>query len=194
MSLNDYLLNRNININYLEGFSQQIPEQTKDLISLCKDCKLIIEIGFNAGHSSETFLKNSKADVLSFDIGYHQDYLNIGKNYIDNIYPDRHSLIIGDSTVSIPKFKYELKADLIFIDGGHSYEVATADLLNCKKFSHKDTIVILDDTHFNESTMAPFNRDVNKAWENALTTGLVTEIKRMEYSEGRGMSWGKYLV
>ena len=75
-----------------------------------------MEIGFNAGHSSELFLKYTSAHVTSFDLGEHP-YVSHAKEYID-AYPGRHSLIIGDSTVTVPKCigKY----DIIFIDGGHS--------------------------------------------------------------------------
>ena len=76
-----------------------------------------MEIGFNAGHSAELFLKYTSAHVTSFDLGDHP-YVTHAKEYIDAYYPGRHSLILGDSTVTVPKCigKY----DIIFIDGGHS--------------------------------------------------------------------------
>ena len=63
-----------------------------------------MEIGFNAGHSAELFLSNNKnINVLSFDIGGHQ-YVKYGKEFIDNKYPNRHALILGDSVQTVPSF------------------------------------------------------------------------------------------
>ena len=54
MSLNKYLGGLNI-----EGHSQQVPQQIHLLKQFCKikRIKNIMEIGFNAGHSSEIFLE-----------------------------------------------------------------------------------------------------------------------------------------
>ncbi len=37
------------------------------------------------------------------------------------------------------------KFDLVFIDGGHTYECFLSDLQNCKQLAHEETIVIIDD-------------------------------------------------
>ena len=115
-----------------EGYSQQIPQQVEDLIKLSKGSNIqVMEIGFNAGHSAEIFLKNNPTlKLTSFDLGSH-DYLYTAKKYIDGAYPNRHTLILGDSTVTIPEYinnnPYK-KFDLIFIDGGHSYTISNSDL------------------------------------------------------------------
>ena len=197
-SLNEYLLKHGVQV--IEGNSQQVQAQIDDLTMvcklLCKDTKTIIEIGFNAGHSSEIFLKNTNANVISFDIGYWKDaYLNKGKEYLDITYPQRHSLIIGDSTQSIPLFNYPIKADLIFIDGGHEYETAKADLINCKKFAHKDTILAFDDVYFIESGINPHNIGCNKAWVEVCNENLVKDTVVRHYTTiggGRGMAFAKY--
>jgi hypothetical protein len=59
----------------------------------------------------------------------------------------------------------EKKCDLLFIDGGHSYEVAKADIENFKALATEDSLVIMDDTD------AP---DVRVAWGEA-TQGVVKE-------------------
>ena len=115
----------------MEGYCEQVPQQIEDLLNLLNEIKplKILEIGFNAGHSSELFLKNSKATVVSFDLGYHS-YVYYAKKYIDSIYPDRHTLILGDSNITIKQFNEET-FDIIFIDGGHDYECAKNDIINC---------------------------------------------------------------
>jgi predicted O-methyltransferase YrrM len=194
-SLTGYLNSKNAIL--MEGYSQQVQPQLNDLISLTTSAKSILEIGFNGGHSSEFFLSmNTTVNVTSFDLG-EWDYVKVGKEYIDVTFPGRHLLILGDSTKTIPKYciiNPEKKFDFIFIDGGHSYDVAMADLKNCLKFAHTDTIVAVDDTMYNKEWTFEFNVGPTKAWIDAVDSGLVTEIKRSDYWQGRGMSWGKYTL
>ena len=93
------------------------PEQSKSLSALVKNLPVnakILEIGFNAGHSSTLFLdSHPTVNVTSFDLGVGQ-CVNIGKKYIDMVYPDRHKLILGDSNKTIPLFTSSDKYDLIF--------------------------------------------------------------------------------
>ena len=176
--------------------------QAKKLIELCNkyNCKNVMEIGFNAGHSADLFLSiNENIKLTSFDIGLHK-YVNYGKKFIDNKYPNRHSLILGDSKKTIPDFyKYNSSAkfDLIFIDGDHSEIGAISDLLNCKKLSHSQTIVVMDDTR-NEQPMASWNINVNKAWQKCISAGIVYQIESEDYNQegfcARGQSWGRYIL
>ena len=151
-----------------------------------------MEIGFNAGHSAEIFLQNNpSAKLTSFDLGIHP-YCQVAKEYIDLTYPDRHTLILGDSTMTVPKYVKENPNrvfDLIFIDGGHDYMIADSDLNNCRKLAKKGTFVIMDDTiHKNGWTLGP-----TMAWVANLNFGLITQIDSVDYLPGRGMSWGTYL-
>lgn len=203
MSLHNYLITEGITtarrdaVGGIEGFCQQVPEQIRDLIELTNKRGInIMEIGFNAGHSSEVFLAtNPSSSVTSFDIGTHY-YLGVAKGFIDKQFSGRHTLIIGDSTISVPTFikKYHTVFDFIFIDGGHSYEVALSDVSNCFHLADSNTIVAIDDVMFNEAYSNSATVGPTKAWDEFVKTGRIVEIGRKEYtSTGRGMVWGKYL-
>jgi len=181
---------RFIGLEINEGFCEQVPQQLVDLKEITRFKKDILEIGFNAGHSSQLFLENGCENVVSFDIGIH-NYTIYGKKYIDHFFPDRHSLILGDSNFTVPLFNKTV--DVIFIDGGHDYPIAKADLINCKRFANKDTIVILDDTVYNPDWQHFYNVGPTKVWKEFVEQGFIEEIKRVDYSVGRGMSWGRYI-
>ena len=195
MSITSYLNEKGF--YSFEGYSQQISQQVKDLIDLTKGVTNIIEIGFNAGHSAEIFLENNKDLILiSFDLGKHE-YVNTGKEYIDFKYPNRHTLIFGDSIETLPKFIEEnkdKKFDIIFIDGGHEYEIVKQDIENSFNLSHKDTIIIVDDTIFRKEWEKSWTIGPTKGWLNNIKDNKIIEIGRKEYSIGRGMSWGKYKI
>jgi predicted O-methyltransferase YrrM len=178
-----------------EGHSQQVPDQTTLLTNYTSksNVKTVLEIGFNAGHSSDTFLKSKdNVTVTSFDLGYH-NYVIYGKSYIDQKYPERHQLIIGDSTKTLPDFitNTDKKYDVIFIDGGHAYEVSYSDLINCKQLAHKDTIVIMDDV--TNAANEVYNMGPSKAWKDAIAQNIVVQEDHFEFNRWRGMSTGKYL-
>lgn len=173
--------------NTYEGYCQQIPQQVNDLIQLTKHSKTIMEIGFNAGHSAEIFLDNSECTLTSFDIGVH-DYVHNAGHYIALMYPNRHTLVLGDSTITVPQYM-DTQFDVIFIDGGHEYNIVQKDIKNCMRFAHKDTIVIVDDTIYRKEWEADYTIGPTKAWTECVD---IIELNRKEYCVGRGMSWGRY--
>lgn len=194
MNLTTFLKSKRFHV--FEGYSQQVPEQVFDLIQLTSNPNIkIMEIGFNAGHSAEIFLKNnSTATLLSFDLGLHR-YVGTAKRYIDVNYPNRHNLIIGDSTELVPHFienNEDSKFDVIFIDGGHDYKIAKSDMANCFKLAHKDTIVVLDDTMFTPEWHQEYTIGPTRTWLEHLEQNKIIELGRKDYCFGRGMSWGKY--
>ena len=68
--------------------------------------KNILEIGFNAGHSSELFLDtNPNSVVTSIDLGYWY-YCKFGIKYLEKKFPDRFQIILKD--VYFKKVKYLL--------------------------------------------------------------------------------------
>lgn len=197
MNITEYLRSKGYNI--FEGYSQQVPNQVEDLISLTNNNNKninIMEIGFNAGHSAEVFLKNNdNLTLTSFDLGEH-NYVLVAKEYIDKVYPGRHNLILGDSRTTIIQYFNEnpqIKYDFIFIDGGHEYDIAKSDIDNCKNFAHENTIIALDDTVFIKDWEASYTIGPTKAWIENINTNSIIEIERKHYSHGRGMVWGKYI-
>ena len=194
MTVTIYLKRRGFHT--FEGHSQQVLQQVKDLINLTNkpDIK-VMEIGFNAGHSAEIFLHNNNSlKLTSFDLGDH-DYVKHAKQYIDTVYPNRHTLIVGDSRKTIPNYlknNKHIKFDFIFIDGGHDYEIAKSDLDNCFHLAHENTIVALDDTIFTNGWEQGHTIGPTKTWSEHLQQNKIVELNRTDYSPGRGMVWGKY--
>lgn len=195
-TLEELYKNREMN---MDGFSTQIQGQADFLKNIVQGetIKHVMEIGFNGGHSSELFLRaNPNIQVTSFDIGQY-NCVKVGKQFIDEKFPNRHRLIKGDSLVTVPEFskhaKNDIKFDVIFIDGGHKYEIAKGDLINCKCLAHKDTIVILDDTVKTPNLIRHWNNGPNQAWLEAKTWNIVREMGFCDFESGRGHSWGKYL-
>ena len=158
------------------------PEYFLDLIAENPQIKVIGEIGFNGGHSSELFLMaREDTFVYSFDIMKHP-YVLYGKRYIDTNYPNRHLLIEGNSLIALPDYhdkNPDLVFDLIFIDGGHSHEVALLDIRNMKNFAHEDTLLIIDDLRFPQ---------VIKAWEKCIDEGIISHIKT---HQSKHKIWGE---
>lgn len=204
-SLCQYLNENNVYI--MEGHCQNCPEKVETLISIIKryssgECegikiKSILEIGFNAGHSTELFLDNNPdVNVVSFDIGVY-DYTNIGKKYIDNKYPFRHSLVIGDSQMTIPEYHKKFpnkKFDLIYIDGGHEYDICKNDLMNCYQMAHENTILIMDDIMYKNEWDKFWTSGPTKVWVETLEKGITFELQSFSFGEGLGMAFGKYII
>ena len=103
----------------------------------------------------------------------------------------RLDLTWGDSLVTVPEFHKshpevkrltqlliksravavrfsQLRCELIFIDGGHSYDCAIRDLKNLAALANlQNNRVLLDDT---------FLDDVRRAWDEMLEMGYVKEL------------------
>lgn len=198
MPLHPYLVENGF--TDFEGSMQQVPAQMEWFRLCVRETyrpKTIMEIGFNAGHSAEIFLHYSDdTHVTSFDLGEHI-YVDCGKKYIDTTFPNRHELILGNSLDTVPEFSSknpDRTFDMIFIDGGHDFETAYADLIYCRSLAHADTIIIMDDTMY-YSDGRPADCGPTNAWLQGLTRGVIQEEPdgRKMFDYYRGMSIGKYI-
>ena len=175
-----------LKISWIEGNSQDSPEQTKYLHNISKNKNNILEIGFNAGHSSEIFLNSNKnSKVTSVDEGSH-DYIEYGFNYLSRKFKNRLTLHIIDSAKIKSAINKKEIFDLIFIDGFHSYEYAKNDILNCHLFANRETIVILDDLD---------DPEVSKAWNEFVEENYIEVIEEIRYSgsKNKAMGVGRYI-
>lgn len=64
-------------------------------------------------------------------------------------------------------------------------------MINCLHLAHNETIVILDDVVFKEEWKQHYTHGPTKVWNECLEQNKIIELNRKQYSEGRGMSWGK---
>ena len=189
MNLSSYLEERGF--TEFEGYSQQLPLQVEHLgTSVANDAiKTMLEIGFNAGHSAEVFLRaNPNLHLTSYDLKAH-DYTAVGKEYIDREFPDRHVIIYGDSMVTVREDKNTY--DAFFIDGGHDYRYANADIHNCYRLAKHGSLVMVDDV-VSEENHREWTEGPSRAWNDALEEGIVEQIFSAEYFHGRGMVIGYY--
>ena len=181
---------------YIEGHTRQVPEymeKLREVLSIANP-KNILEIGFNIGCSSDSFLSMFKdCRVTSVDIGEHP-YVIGAKNVIDGNYFHRHKLILGDSTQIIPLIDSSNKFDFIFIDGGHYGNIPFIDLENCKRLAHDKTIVVMDDTVVQPEFVEQYNICPIRAWKDGVKNGLIKELGSVDFAVGRGFSWGKYCL
>ena len=170
-----------------EGGMYNQKNQIEFFNELLKDKKKGLQIGFNSGDSANYFLSMNKGTLLSIDICNHQ-YVLEAEQYINNKYPNRHILSIGDSTKVIPQLQDDIY-DYIYIDGGHSVKVATADIANCKRLSDENTLVIIDDYVVKEEWIRKHNISVAKA---VSANPDFVRVGQQDFGIGRGVIYGYY--
>lgn len=163
----------------------------RNLFSLAKQCRTILEVGFNAGHSAALFLfggdvasqeRNSDCkgrdsvesrgrSYCAFDICQHSYtsscFEALQKEYDGEVDME---LIAGDSRDTLPAYRHARsckKFDLIHIDGGHSVRLAQADIMNCFHFAGPETFLVVDDAKM---------KGVKKVLEGFITSDLLIEV------------------
>jgi len=88
---------------------------------------------------------NKDATFLLFDIG-RWDYTQRTIDYFKTQFEVEY--VKGDSNKTLATYKPTKTYDLIHIDGGHGVKTCENDIMNCKKFSKSDTLLLVDDTNF----------------------------------------------
>jgi predicted O-methyltransferase YrrM len=173
-----------------EGYSSEAQRlQFFEDLQKLPHIKHVAEIGFNAGHSTETFLKASDhISLTSFDINHHP-YTNAGVEFMKKKYASRFEFIQGDSLATVKEYAKvsAIKFDLVFIDGCHAYHCALNDLINCKALSHEGTEIWIDDYD------AP---SIIAAAEECMRKGILTIDSVLSVSDASGKrTWakGKYI-
>ncbi len=187
--LNDYLGDR----IPLWGHSAELDGQVEALARICERIYEegdVLEVGFNAGHSATIFLENTDRNVISFDIFEEGNIVDVAKEYIDMTYPNRHTLVIGDSRETVPRFNFENGISAIYIDGDHSYEYAKADIINCLDKATRGGIIIVDDIL---SVGYACDEGPGRAWEESLLALDIFEFEQLDLGLFKGMAWGYVL-
>lgn len=166
----------------LEGSTS--PEELLYLATTARStgARVIGEIGFNAGFSAQTFLRAvPDARVVSFDLVEH-GYTKVAKKMVDAKFPGRHTLIAGDSTKTVPEYAAanpELRFDVAFIDGGHDYQVAKADIVNMMSMCTEKTAVIIDDL----TPWLKWGKGPTQAWNEGIEAGYIRQSE--VFQDGR---------
>lgn len=156
--------------------------------------KTICEIGFNAGFSGLVWLEGStasRAKLVSHDICTHT-YTLPAAEWVRNKYgAERFELVCGDSKNTVPKWPEthgSLRCDIIFIDGGHTAELACADIANSEIMAYNDTVVVMDDF----GCGADYCGNVERCWRAAVERGTLEEIQVCSTQSPYGFPVGRY--
>jgi cephalosporin hydroxylase len=98
----------------------------------------ILEIGCDCGQSTTAFLAGAAATVTSIDINPH-----CAANFPDS---PRWTFILGNSHLPETFFKVcNQTYDVLYVDGGHSYEDAMSDLRMYSKLVRPGGLVLVHD-------------------------------------------------
>jgi hypothetical protein len=133
--------------------------------------KNLIEIGFNVGHSSTIILSMfDDVNITSFDINRNERTTQ-GADKVKEKFGQRHQFFAYNTLnlrqdLNNKKFSF-LPADLIFIDGGHTFDVALNDIMIAKENNIR--YVLVDDSNI---------PDVAKAIDSV---SFLQKIKTFDY-------------
>ena len=191
--LEKYLAKNNAPV--VEGHSGQVDAQLAVYERLFGWCNVrnIAEIGFNAGHSTLTMLMaNPVARIQSFDLGEHPS-ARAALAALKRQYPLRDfGVIWGDSRTTVPAFTKTYtgpKFDVLIVDGGHTYDIARADVLSMRALAHGDTTLVVDDTICGEHFC------VDKVLDDLEREGVIRVTERVPLSfYDRGLTLARYVM
>lgn len=157
------------------------------------EVEIVLEIGFNAGHSALNWLtSNPRLRVVAFDMACNSYTLDAAAWMYEH-FPGRFFLVAGPSALSVPSFADivpELKANIIFVDGDHSLEGVRADFAAVAPFvNHTWHRVLVDDLASSDNGALvkrrplpethEWQRGLEAAWREQVETGVVEELYRV---------------
>jgi predicted O-methyltransferase YrrM len=139
----------------------------------------LCQTGFNYGTSAQAMLcaADPSVKLYSWDLGEHP-YVKSANHLIQAQYQGRHFLTLGDSTKTLKDavsaggpLPDGARCDFVFVDGGHTLEVATADIVNFKSLATPGAMLVVDDC--GDVSRPGADQSVSMAFMNAVTAGLV---------------------
>ncbi|MEU7531008.1 class I SAM-dependent methyltransferase [Saccharothrix sp. NPDC042600] len=155
-----------------EGFASLAEVEYLADLARTAGARTVAEIGFNIGFSAIAFLESSpEARVVSFELDQRRS-VALAKEFVDVRYPGRHELVVGDSTATVPAYG-GARPDLVFVDGGHTFEIAYADLVNARRLARPGALVVVDDV----IPWYPWGVGPHRAWTAAVEEGLVEPVE-----------------
>jgi len=176
-----------------EGHSGQVVKERQLYVAQASrpEIRTICETGFNAGHSTALWLTAApNAHVYSFDLGTHEYFVQ-AREFINTKFPGRLTVTAGDSSQTVPKFfaeHPEIKCDIISVDGGHSYEIAMADINSFAVAAKECTVLFIDDTNCEPGYC------VDKPMNEKIEAGFITDIRRFSETTERGLTMLRYIL
>jgi len=161
------------------------PKCNQEALKTClSNATIIIELGSWLGLSTRWLLDNSKADVIAIDHWngstpsekiplLYETFLSNCWGYRNRLIPMRTTTLVGIEEVR----KMGIKPNLIYVDAGHDYDSALADIKACLEFEH--CILVGDD--FNPNSWPGVVRAV---WEEANNAGLDLRVHGSAWTIG----------
>ena len=122
------------------GKYEKYQDYLYELVSELKPNR-ILEVGFNAGHSSLMWLTKTKANVTSIDIRY-TDTVRIASDFVKSKFPERFNFIHCDSREVYEQIK-DQQFDMVIVDGGHGTDICLSDCNLALKLGAK--YLLIDD-------------------------------------------------
>jgi O-methyltransferase len=117
----------------------------ENVVTIAKNAKQALEVGFNAGHAALLMLIANRNLVLTcvdrLDYPYSLDCFA----YLSAAFPGRLKMIPGDSVDILPTLK-PTSYDLVHLDGGKEKTMVN-DLSALRQLVEDDHVIIIDDTN-----------------------------------------------
>lgn len=131
----------------LEPMPELVAKQ-RNLVRLAQEYggRGVLEVGFNSGLSAALFLSASPTTrVTSIDIGLHT-YVAPCAQLLQQRFPGRFQLIVGDSADVLRRLPLEVVAGLFHVDGSHEVAHARQDLDLAHARMLEGGALLMDDT------------------------------------------------